>query len=317
MISPNNNGTRKLLDQFGPMATDTQVLVALYDAEDRLQFANPAFRSAFFIAADEHPFWADLMRRNYRLKQGTVIAATDFEEWLRSTQSRRGKVSFRAFETDLHDGRWLWMTETVRENGWMLCIASDITRIRADERDLRQDRDVAIKAAHTDELTGVANRRFVMARLEELLAIPAPADQTLGCLAVFDIDNFKYINDRLGHHTGDVILRDFAGTIQAHVRRTDCFGRVGGEEFVLVMPRTPADEAANIIHCLLTIVRDSRPLPESSSFSYTFSAGLAVARKGDTLAEIYRRADLALYSAKLAGRDRLQINIDLPSEGKQ
>jgi diguanylate cyclase (GGDEF)-like protein len=317
MIFLNNTGTRKLLDQLGPMATDTQVLVALYDAEDRLQFANPAFRSAFFITADQHPFWADLMRCNYSLKQGTVIAAADFEEWLRSTQSRRGKVSFRAFETDLYDGRWLWMTETVRENGWMLCIASDITRLRADERDLRQDRDVAIKAAQTDELTGVANRRFVMARLEELLAIPAPTDQTLGCLAVFDIDNFKYINDRLGHYAGDIVLRDFAGLIQTHVRRTDCFGRVGGEEFVLVMPRTPADEATSIVHRMLAIARDSRPLPDSSSFSYTFSAGLAVARKGDTLAEVYRRADLALYSAKLAGRDRLQINIDMPFEEKR
>ncbi|MDL2398002.1 sensor domain-containing diguanylate cyclase [Rhizobium mayense] len=316
MISLNND-TRKLLEQLGPMAADTQVLIALYDAEDRLQFANPAFRSAFFIATDQQPLWADIMRCNYSLKRGTVIAAVNFEEWLRSTQSRRGKVSFRAFETDLHDGRWLWMTETVRENGWMLCIASDITRIRANERDLRQDRDVAIKAAQTDELTGVANRRYVMARLQELLGVPAAADQTLGCLAIFDIDNFKYINDSLGHHAGDMILRDFAGLIQAQVRRTDCFGRVGGEEFVLVMPRTSTDEAASIIHCMLAIVRDSRPLPDPSDFSYTFSAGLAVARGGDMLAEVYRRADLALYGAKVAGRDRLQINIDSPSEGKR
>ncbi|MDE1996966.1 MAG: diguanylate cyclase, partial [Rhizobiaceae bacterium] len=225
------------------MATDTEVLIALYDADDRLRFANRGFRSAFFIEEGDQSTWGEIMRRNYHLKQGTVIAATNFEAWLRSTQSRRGKLKFRGFETDLYDGRWLWMTETVRENGWMMCIASDITPLKADERDVRQDRDVAIKASQTDELTGVANRRFVMARLEELLATPGPVEQTLGCLAIFDIDNFKFINDRLGHHSGDLILRDFAGLIQAHVRRTDFFGRVGGEEFVLVLPRALPAEA--------------------------------------------------------------------------
>lgn len=307
-LQSNNSDAHKVLEQLYPMAQDTAVLVALYDAEDRLRFANPAFRLAYFVGEDEKPLWPDLMRRNYGLKRGTVINTANFEEWLRSTQSRRGKTGFRAFETDLYDGRWLWMTETVRGNGWMLCIASDITPLRADERDLRQDRDVAIKASHTDELTGVANRRFVMARLEELLAKPSPADQPLGCLAVFDIDNFKYINDRLGHHAGDMVLKDFASLIHCSVRRTDFFGRVGGEEFVLVMPLTSSAEAEIIISRMLDGVRSSRPLSELGDFSYTFSAGMAVARKGDSISDLYRRADLALYGAKLAGRDRLQID---------
>lgn len=311
----NNNDTRKLLEQLGPMAADTAVLIALFDAEDRLRFANRAFRSAFYLQEDEHPYWAEFMRVNYYLKRGTVITAPDFEEWLRSTQSRRGKMNFRAFETDLCDGRWLWMTETVRENGWMLCMANDITQLRASERALRQDRDVAIKASQTDELTGVANRRFVMARLEELLSIPVPPNEVLGCISVFDIDNFKYINDRLGHHAGDLVLRDFARVIHTLVRRTDCFGRVGGEEFLLVLPRTTLNQASVIIHRMLTVVRDSKPLSDTPDFTYTFSAGLTVARKGDSLTSLYRRSDLALYGAKLSGRDQLQIDLgELPTE---
>ncbi len=142
----------------------TSVLVAAYDGFDRVRYANPAFRSAFFIEPEEELLWSDLMRRNFQARRGTIIRVEDFEAWLISTQSRRGKTGFRAYETDLVDGRWLWMTETVHSDGWMLCIASDITGLRADERTIRQDRDFAIKASHTDDLTGVANRRFVTAQ---------------------------------------------------------------------------------------------------------------------------------------------------------
>ncbi|MDE1995787.1 MAG: diguanylate cyclase, partial [Rhizobiaceae bacterium] len=87
----------------------------------------------------------------------------------------------------------------------------------------------------------------------------------------------------------------------------------GGEEIVLVLPRALPAEATDIIQRMLSVVRNSRPLSDLPSFSYTFSAGMAVARKGDSLTDVYRRGDLALYGAKLSGRDRLQIDIDMPS----
>ena len=278
--------------------------MAVYDADDRLRYANSAFRSAYFIEPDETPLWPDLMRRNFDLRRGTVIRGTNFDEWLRSTQSRRGKIGYRAFETDLVDGRWFWMTEAVQTNGWMLCIASDITSLRAKGRNVRQDRDQAIKASQTDELTGVANRRFVMARIEDMLI--ASQGGSDGCLAVFDIDNFKYINDRLGHHAGDLVLRDFAHRIHQSVRRSDCFGRVGGEEFILVMPGTCAEDAIAIVERMLSVIRFSRPLPESPDFGYTCSAGIAACVPTDSASDLYRRADQALYEAKMSGRDRVR-----------
>lgn len=294
----------EIAEQLRQLFATTATLMALYDGDDRLRYANAAFRSAYFIEPDETPLWPDLMRRNFELGRGTVIHATDFDEWLRSTQSRRGKIGYRAFETDLVDGRWFWMTEAVQKNGWMLCIASDITSLRAKGRSVRQDRDQAIKAAQTDELTGVANRRFVMARVEDMLIAAQQGGD--GCLAVFDIDNFKYINDRLGHHAGDLVLRDFAHRIHQNVRRTDCFGRVGGEEFVLVMPGTGSQEAIAIVERMLNVIRFSRPLPESPDFSYTCSAGIAMCMPTDDTSELYRRADQALYAAKLSGRDRVR-----------
>ncbi|WP_179039522.1 GGDEF domain-containing protein [Rhizobium leguminosarum] len=291
-------------EQLLHLSEHTETLIAVYDSHDRLQYANDAFRSVYFIEPDETPLWPDLMRRNFELARGTVIQTSNFDEWLRSTQSRRGKIGNRAFETDLHDGRWFWMTEAVQNNGWMLCIASDITGLRVHGRIVRQDRDQAIKASYTDELTGVANRRFVMARVDDMLA--AAKDGSDGCLAVFDIDNFKHINDRLGHHAGDVVLRDFAHRIHHSVRRNDCFGRVGGEEFVLVMPATGPEDAIAMVERMLTVIRFSRPLPDSPDFSYTCSAGIAACAPSDSASDLYRRADQALYAAKLSGRDRVR-----------
>ncbi len=284
------------------------VLIAVYDQDDRLRFANHAFRTAWFIEDDEFPYWPDLMRRNYHAVRGTIIKAQDFEAWLLSTQARRGKTGFRAFETDLHDGRWLWMTETMQPNGWMLCVASDITSIRSDERSLRQDRDDAIKVSQTDELTGIPSRRFAMSKLEDLLKNIGDPQSVVGCIAVLDIDNFKYINDRFGHAVGDAVLKDFANTLQRLVRKTDVLGRVGGEEFILILPNTTADDAEGIVSRMLDAVRQSRPLPDQVSFRYTFSAGIASGQQGDNAADLYRRADLALYAAKMRGRNQISLD---------
>lgn len=216
------------------------------------------------------PFSSKLTRRRF----GRILCAATF----RRAEDRcaragfRGLVAFhtiaarqdgfRAFETDLIEGRWLWMTETVQSDGWMLCLASDITKLRAHGRSVRQDLDTAIKASNTDELTGVANRRFVTARMGEMLQ--RSSEDPVGCVCVLDLDNFKYINDKFGHQAGDLILRDFATRIQHEVRRSDCFGRVGGEEFVLVLPNTPTEAAELIVERMLAGIRNSRPLRESA-----------------------------------------------------
>lgn len=306
------NGSRFLDNSqtinYSQLLETAGVMIAVYDDGDRLRFANRAFRAAWFIGDNETPLWPDLMRRNFNAARGTVISSNDVEAWLATTCSRRGKTGFRAFETDLHDGRWLWMTETMQPDGWMVCIASDITSIRSDERSLRQDRDKAIKASLTDELTGIPSRRYVMAKLSEFLTEGEGRESVIGCVAVLDIDNFKYINDRFGHSTGDAVLRDFASTLQKQVRKTDILGRVGGEEFVLILPRTSLSDAESIIARMLASVRLSRPLSEQASFRYTFSAGIAAAMLRSPADDVYRRADLALYAAKMRGRNQICLD---------
>lgn len=289
------------------MFEEAAVLVAAYDPGDRLRFANAAFREAFGLDADETPLWAEVMRRNHAAGRGTVIRNPDFDAWLVSTLSRRGKTGFRAYETDLVDGRWLWMEESVGANGWMLCVASDITSLRADDRSIRQDRDLAMRAAFTDELTGISNRRHVLEQMRAMIGGDATIDGLVGCIAILDLDHFKEVNDRYGHHIGDDLLRDCARRIQAELRRSDGFGRIGGEEFVLVLPGTEIGDAEAIVERMLEIVRNARPVPGNAAIRYTFSAGLAEVYADDHPEDAIRRADQALYTAKLGGRDRVNL----------
>lgn len=297
----------QISERLAELQQDSSVLIALYDQDDRLRYANAAFRSTYALDPDECPLWADLMRRNAREGKGTVIRAADFETWLVSAQSRRGKLPFRAMETDVVDGRWLWMTETVQKDGWMLCIASDITHLKASERDVRQDRDFALKASQTDELTSVSNRRFMMAALDSLANGHAASQPKGGCICIIDLDYFKRINDLYGHQAGDDVLVNFARLVHPLVRRRDSFGRIGGEEFMLILPDTTLSQGELIIERILTTVRNSRPILNAPGFSYTCSAGLAEFHPGETARELYARADEALYHAKQGGRDRLRI----------
>ncbi|ANV26793.1 MULTISPECIES: GGDEF domain-containing protein [Agrobacterium] len=283
----------------------TPVLIALYDSDDRLRHANPSFRESFTLAEDDFPTWADIMRLNHRLRTGVVIRNNDFEGWLLSAQSRRGKLPYRAFEMDMYDGRWFWMTETVQQDGWMLCVASDVTELRQGYRTLRQDRDLAVRASQTDELTGTANRRFVFAKLALQVEQVSKGLEASFCLCTLDIDFFKQINDRFGHKCGDAVLRDFVGVAHSVIRRVDCFGRIGGEEFMLVLPRTSLAEGRDIVERLLQRVRLSRPLADFPDFSYSCSAGMTAYRTAESADDIFTRADQALYAAKEKGRDRL------------
>ncbi|CAN7255459.1 GGDEF domain-containing protein [Agrobacterium genomosp. 3] len=293
------------IERVAALQGATPVLIALYDSEDRLRHANPSFQESFQITPEEFPTWADIMRLNHRLQTGVVVRHRDFEGWLLSAQSRRGKLPYRAFEMDMYDGRWFWMTETVQQDGWMLCIASDVTELRQGYRALRQDRDLAVRASQTDELTGTANRRFVFAKLALQVERVGKGLEAPFCLCTLDIDFFKQINDRFGHKCGDAVLRDFVGIAHSVIRRVDFFGRIGGEEFMLVLPRSTVAEGREIVERLLQRVRLSRPLAEFPDFSYSCSAGMTTYRMAESADDVFMRADQALYAAKEKGRDRL------------
>ncbi len=285
------------------IAQTAPLLVFLFDGDDRLRYANDAVRKAFALAPDACPSWSELMTHCHDNKVGALITTSDFPAWLASARSRRGKLPYRAFEADLCDGRWIWITETLRADGWMLCIASEITELKVSGRALRQSRDVALRASQTDALTGISNRPHMMAQLEQRLEQVNRRKQLCG-VALIDLDKFKGVNDRFGHPAGDLVLQHFARTVQQTLRIEDGFGRVGGEEFLLLLPRIDTVGMETIIGRLMALLRESPALPEHPDFRYTISAGLGVLRPDDTSSSAYRRVDNAMYQAKADGRNR-------------
>lgn len=277
--------------------------MAAFDDQDCLRWANQAFRQAYGLRPGEMPSWEELIRLGHARERGTHIVSDDFEAWLHSAKSRRGKLGYRAIECDLIDGRWLLMAETTLRNGWMLCVATDITGFFTEGRALRVARDQALRVAMTDELTQLPNRRALMQQLQSAAQLQAPAF----ALALLDIDHFKRINDSHGHDTGDRVIQHFAGLLRQHTRRDDVGGRWGGEEFALVVLHPEPAVAQAMLERLLAAVRQSQPCAELPALRYTVSAGLALLAPGEELSSLVRRADEALYAAKRAGRDRMAL----------
>lgn len=279
------------------------LLVALFDTEDVLRYANPAFRQVFGLAPGEAITWAHMMRRNEALGIGPRAHTDDFEKWLTAAMSRRGKAPFRAFEVDLKDGRWLWLTEIIDADGWMLTVASDVTSSAhaGQERQARLDRDIALRVARTDELTGALNRRGILGVLDEL-SRRLPAEGRHYALALVDLDHFKAINDRHGHEAGDEVLQAFVQHVQAQLRRPDFFGRYGSEEFLFLLPDTRAGQAES----LLAQIRAGMPEVALSACGTRvrpqFSAGIIEVRQARLPRELLHGVDRVLYRAKHAGR---------------
>jgi diguanylate cyclase len=158
--------------------------------------------------------------------------------------------------------------------------------------------------AELDELTGSYNRRCIMRLLDDDIA-RAHRNHTPCSIALIDLDWFKRINDAYGHPTGDEVLRTFAITMFANIRGIDRFGRYGGEEFLLVLPDTPGDEAARILDRLRAIVADLDWSAFSAGMTVTISAGVATLAPNESPDTFLARADSALYAAKARGRNRI------------
>lgn len=197
------------------------------------------------------------------------------------------------------------MSETVREDGSMLCIACDISNLRLDGRDLRMERDMAKRAALSDPLTGISNRSHMIEQLEAHLNKKRTQAEFSCGVAFMDLDFFKKVNDRFGHPVGDTVLQHFSKTVRHNLRREDGFGRIGGEEFMLLLPNTHLDSFAQKIQTILDALSAERPLVQAPDFSYTCSAGGSLLRAEDSVDSVIERVDWALYTAKAQGRNRL------------
>lgn len=163
------------------------------------------------------------------------------------------------------------------------------------------------RAATTDPVTGIGNRRHLEGRLSAVIAEFQNNSSPAGLLFL-DVDHFKQVNDSYGHNTGDKVLRMVARTIRHAVRATDTVGRWGGEEFLAILydlqGRNALEAAAEKVR---TLVEYSRLDMNSQGLSVTVSIGATMLLPGDTPALLVQRADEIMYRSKQAGRNRVTV----------
>ena len=162
------------------------------------------------------------------------------------------------------------------------------------------------RIATIDPLTGAYNRRAFMTYAERELARSQRHGTPL-TLLLLDLDRFKRVNDTFGHLAGDALLRRFSEIVVARLRRTDLFGRYGGEEFCVLLPDTDHRGAAVLAEALRRDVA-ARPLPfQGHEIAASVSIGVAACRSGEVLDAALAAADQALYRAKRNGRNQVMI----------
>lgn len=275
-------------------ATDAIIIT---DADARIVRVNPAFtRQTGFSAA------VVLGRKTSILKSGRQDAAFYAAMW-------------QALTTQ---GQWTGEINNRRVNGSYYTIWSSINAVKdangqvmhyiAVQTDVTQLHDIQLALAHQasfDTLTGLPNRALFNDRMGQLIASSTRHNNTFALLFV-DLDRFKEVNDTLGHQVGDSLLREVSKRLQEEVRTEDTVARIGGDEFVVLLPGTDLAGAQAVAANLLACLREPVQLEQSLTYRPMASLGLSVfPQDGNTPDLLLRNADLAMYGAKIEGRNRM------------
>lgn len=270
--------------------------IIVTDPQTRIIRVNPAFtRQTGFSEG------AVLGNRTNILKSGRQEASFYKEMWQALNDHGRwsGEISNRTSSGEFYTV-WSNINAVQDDQGRVIhyiAVQTDLTLLRETQSQVQ-------RMASYDTLTGLPNRALFNDRISQLIAF-ALRHKTTFALLFIDLDHFKEVNDTLGHQVGDELLVMIAGRLQAAVRAEDTVARMGGDEFVVLLPAADAFSAEVVAVNLLAQLRTPMTLGQSLVYQPMASAGIAVyPDDGDTPDLLLRNADIAMYEAKLAGRNR-------------
>jgi diguanylate cyclase len=198
-------------------------------------------------------------------------------------------------------------TETLRVSEELSTLRDRAQAAEAEVQRLQRELDQMSELVTHDLLTGVLNRKG----LDEVVERESARAERLGtgvCVALLDIDDFKKLNDTLGHLAGDAALQHLANVARQSLRPQDSIGRYGGEEFIIVLPDTTVEQAVAIVQRLQRDLSAHLFLQNNKHVLITFSAGVTALRAGEAASEAIARADAAMYRAKRLGKNRVEAN---------
>ena len=270
----------------------------LYDADDRLVICNQRFKEIYAESADlicEGESFGRILRKS--MERGQYPEATGREaEWFAKRMYAHLNPG-APIEQQLPGNRWMRIEERRTRDGGLVGFRVDITELKRQEQRLEA-------MAWTDVLTGALNRRrfFEIGRTE--VRRIGRSRHVLSVLLI-DIDHFKQVNDNFGHAAGDVVLEALVARWRPLLRQHDQIGRLGGEEFAILLPESDAETPAAVADRLRQAAEAAPFEAGEQSIEVTVSIGHAQLRgAAETLDELLARADAALYQAKRTGRNR-------------
>jgi diguanylate cyclase (GGDEF)-like protein/PAS domain S-box-containing protein len=289
-------------------ATDA---IIVRDAHHRIQFWNHGAQRLYGWKPDEvigRSIEEVLYRETTRFREATQLVMSD-GEWRGEIMQRRKDGSVLTAEA-----HWTLVADDDDRPHSILAINTDITQRKMAEKEIQH-------LAFYDSLTGLPNRALLLDRLRQALAGSARNRQT-GALLFIDLDNFKLLNDTLGHDFGDMLLRQVAPRLISCVRDGDTVGRLGGDEFVIILvgnfSEHPGEAVAQIrTICERILAAFSQPF-SLGSYKHHSTPSIGIALFNDQSSatdELLKQADLAMYQAKASGRNSICFfNPDMQAE---
>ncbi|NYT61505.1 diguanylate cyclase [Alcaligenaceae bacterium] len=278
---------------------NTVDLVVKLKVDGSHTYANPAFLKLYGVREEElegKQYW------NAVLPEDRHLADDYFEQMRQPPYNATCNLRSNTVEgiRYLHWAGQALLDDNDKVNGF-ICIGRDVTQQIQHLNKLEEQ-------AQKDQLTGLANRRHFMHMAGIEFARSQRYKHSLSLLAL-DIDHFKTINDTYGHQAGDLVLQKFSDVFHDVLREVDIIGRIGGEEFAVLLPETDLESASKVAQRLLNAIAENHvTLSNSAVINYTASVGVAaLSEQSDSLSVLLNCADTALYQAKNLGRNRAEV----------